>query len=392
MSCNDGNRLDRSKSLRSRTPMDKSHQFVLDVNSVRHPGETVLEYLDFHDWSQRDLARRTDLSPKTVSEICNGKAAISPNTALSFEKAFRRPAHLWLNLQSQFDEAVARRVRTNKSQQWGEWCSNFPLKEMRELRFSLPEGDSDIEVLLGFLGVYSPESWDSLWTASAVAYRQTRVFSAHEAAIAAWVREAEIIAGQLHVEDFDEAKLRDSINELKSLTRRPADQIFDSVQQICARSGIAVVLVPGLRNTGISGCARWLTNKKALIGLTLRYKTDDQLWFTLLHEIGHILLHKRQCRFVVDNATENLSDNIVDPAMQMFEAEANHFSANTLIPPKELGEFIQSGVFTNESIHDFAEMLEIGPGIVVGRLQFEGILQYHQGNALKQRINWSFIE
>ena len=78
--------------------------------------------------------------------------------------------------------------------------------------------------------------------------------------------------------------------------------------------------------------------------------------------------------------------------MQKIESEANNFSADTLIPPKELGEFILNGVFTNESIHDFAEMVEIGPGIVVGRLQFEGILQYHEGNTLKQRLNWRFTE
>ena len=372
--------------------MDRSYQFVLDVNSVQHPGETVLEYLEFHHWSQRDLARRTSLSPKTVSEICNGKAPITPNTALAFEKVLRRPAHFWLNLQSQFDETVARNLRTATARQWGKWCSNFPLKEMRELRFSLPSGNSDIDVLLGFLGVSSPESWDAVWKASSVAYRQTRVFSAHEASVAAWIREAEIIAEQLHVEDFDEEKVRGSLSELRRLTRRPADKILDPVQQICARGGIAVVIVPGLRKTGISGCARWLTDKRALIGLTLRYKTDDQLWFTLFHEIGHILLHKKYCRFVVDNANENLLDNIVDPAMQKIESEANNFSADTLIPPKELGEFILNGVFTNESIHDFAEMVEIGPGIVVGRLQFEGILQYHEGNTLKQRLNWRFTE
>lgn len=372
--------------------MDRSYQFILDVNSVHHPGETVLEYLEFHHWSQRDLARRTNLSPKTVSEICNGKAPITPNTALSFEKVLRRPAHFWLSLQAHFDETVARKLRMSKSDHWSKWCSNFPLEEMRKLRFSLPNGDSDTDILLGFLGVSSPESWDSVWQASAVAYRQTRVFSAHEASIAAWVREAEIIAAQLHVADFDEEKVRGSLSTLRRLTRQPADTIFDPIQQICARAGIAVVLVPGLRNTGISGCARWLTDKRALIGLTLRYKTDDQLWFTFFHEIGHILLHKKRCRFVVDNAKENLSDNVVDPAMQRFEAEANNFSADTLIPPNELGEFIRTGVFTNESIHDFAEMLEIGPGIVVGRLQFEGILQYHQGNTLKQRLNWAFTE
>ena len=132
---------------------------------------------------------------------------------------------------------------------------------------------------------------------------------------------------------------------------------MDPVQKICADAGIAVVWVPELRNTGISGCARWLTDKRALVGLTLRYKTDDQLWFTFFHELGHILLHRNKRSFVVDNAAEDLSDRVVDPEMQKYETEASRFSADTLIPPLALDAFIRKGIFTNESIHNFAEMI-----------------------------------
>jgi hypothetical protein len=53
---------------------------------------------------------------------------------------------------------------------------------------------------------------------------------------------------------------------------------------------------------------------------------------------------------------------------------------------------MQRRTFTNDSIHDFAEAAGIGPGILVGRLQFEGILARHQGNALKQKLDWKFAE
>jgi addiction module HigA family antidote len=163
--------------------MDSNTSF--EPTAVPHPGETVQEYLDFYEWSQRDLARRTGLTPKTISEICNGKAPITPTTALAFEKAFLRPAHLWLNLQRQFDEVEARRREEVKASGWDEWVRHFPLKEMRQLQFSLPEGRSDADVLLGFFGVTSPESWASVWRASAVRYRQTWNFKVREEAIAA---------------------------------------------------------------------------------------------------------------------------------------------------------------------------------------------------------------
>ena len=89
--------------------MDSDQQAtLLEVTAVPHPGEVVADYLEFHGWAQRDLARRTGLTPKTISEICNGKAPITPPTALALEKVLQRPAHFWLNLQRQFDEAEAR--------------------------------------------------------------------------------------------------------------------------------------------------------------------------------------------------------------------------------------------------------------------------------------------
>ena len=210
----------------------------------KNPGETVLEYLDFHGWSQRDLSRRTGLTPKTISEICNEKAPITPSTALALEKAFQRPAHLWLNRQLHFDEAEARRRELAKSLQWGEWARNFPLKEMKRLKFSLPAGRSDADTLLNFFGVSSPESWNAVWKASAVAYRQTRMFKTREESIAAWVRETEIVAKGLDVAEFDEQRLLSSLDELRRLTRTRADEIMDPVQTICAGAGVAVVWVP----------------------------------------------------------------------------------------------------------------------------------------------------
>jgi HTH-type transcriptional regulator / antitoxin HigA len=111
--------------------MDSDQQAtMLEATAVLHPGEVVANYLEFHGWAQRDLARRTGLTPKTISEICNGKAPVTAPTALAFEKALQRPAHFWLNLQRQFDEAEARHYEIAKSLQWLDWARKFPLKEV----------------------------------------------------------------------------------------------------------------------------------------------------------------------------------------------------------------------------------------------------------------------
>lgn len=372
--------------------MDSAQNTGFVPNAVPHPGEMVLEYLEFNGWSQRDLARRTGLAPKTISEICNGKAPVTPTTALAFEKAFARPAHLWLNLQRHFDEVQARNQESARFLEWTDWAERFPIREMEKLRFTLPKGRSEAETLLNFFGVASPHSWNAVWKASAVAYRQTQAFNTRDEAVAAWVREAEIVARELELADFSERRLLGSLEELRKLTRTRAEEVLDPLQQICASAGIAVVLIPELKNTGISGCARWLSERKALIALTLRYKKDDQFWFTVFHEIGHILLHRSKRSFIVDNAKEDLSDRVIDPEMQSYETEANQFARDSLIPPSALGEFIRKKTFTNDAIHDFSEAIGIGPGIVVGRLQHDGILARHQGNALKQTLGWGFVE
>jgi hypothetical protein len=86
-------------------------------------------------------------------------------------------------------------------QEWDAWASKFPLKEMKRLNFSLPRAASVAEAVLGFFGVSSPEGWQAAWQASPIAFRQTRVFDARKEAVAAWVREAELIAKQIPLAD-----------------------------------------------------------------------------------------------------------------------------------------------------------------------------------------------
>src|SRR6266849_869314 len=203
--------------------MDSDPRRAYEPTTVLHPGETVAEYLEFNGWSQRDLARRTELTPKTISEICSGKAPITPPTALALEKVFKRPAHFWLNLQRQFDEAEARARVRPKSAAWRDWAGRFPLAAMK--RWGFLEVDepwqSEVDALLTFLGVSSPNSWNSVWQASNIAYRQTRKFRKSPEAISAWLRAAELMAAQLDVEfhEFNEERLRSCLSTLRTQTK-----------------------------------------------------------------------------------------------------------------------------------------------------------------------------
>lgn len=373
--------------------MDNQANLFVNARAV-HPGELVVEYLEFNGWSQRDLARRSGLTPKTISEVCNGKAPITPSTALALENVFQRPAHLWLNLQRRYDEAAARVTFAAKATEWQEWAKKFPIKEMRRFQWleTKDSTKSDLDALLSFLGVSSPDSWHAVWDASRVAYRQTRKFATTNEAVSAWVRATELEAADLDLEvkEFDQARLLESLDELRKQTRESVSKFIPKVQSICAAVGVVVVWVPELPNTGISGCARWLTDKKALVGLTLRYKWDHQMWFTFFHEVAHLVLHGKDHDFVVDNPTEDINDKVVDPHMQKHEEEANRFAADTLIPPRALASFIEQADFSNNAVLAFSQKQGIGPGIVIGRLQQEGLLEYYQGTKLMRKFDWHF--
>lgn len=279
-----------------------------------------------------------------------------------------------------------------KRGEWDTWANNFPLKEMKRLNFSLPNAASVAEMVLGFFGVSSPEGWQAEWQASPIAFRQTRVFDVRKEAVAAWVREAELIAKQIPLAEFNEAKFRGSLNQLRKLTREEANTGLTRAQEICSDCGVALVLVPELPRTRISGCARWLNYKHAMVGLTPRYKSGEQLWFTFFHEVGHILLHGDRQTFVVDNAVGEMGDDVVDPDMKKYEEEADRFAADTLIPPLELAKLPldKPEKLTNELIEEFAKSIGIHPGIVIGRLQHDQVLEHWQGNKLKQPLEWGF--
>lgn len=352
--------------------------------TVSHPGDTVVDYLDAYEWTQRELARRSGLTPKTISEICSGKAPISPSSALALENVFQRPAHFWLNLQRLFDEHRAREAASTSRSDWSAWSKQFPVREMKAL--GMVAGETNLtDELLSFFGVASPDAWKSVFASSGISYRQTRRYQINEFSMAAWVRATELKANEINVAPYDAEKLKSSMADLRAVTRGPVEQFVPAVQGICAAAGVAVVWVPALRKTGISGCARWLSDRKALVALTLRYKTDDQMWFTLFHELGHLLLHRKKGVFILDNVP-GLESDLADPEVFQQEEEANRFAADALIPPKAFETFVYERSFETKSIYRFAEQIGVSTGIVVGRLQKERYLRQDQGNVLKRKL------
>jgi len=146
----------------------------------------------------------------------------------------------------------------------------------------------------------------------------------------------------------------------------------------CAAAGVAFVLVPEIEGAAVSGATKWLTPSKAMICMTLRGKCNDRFWFTFFHESSHILNDSKKEVFVD-----------VDYSDDPREKAADAFAANLLIPTKHTE--MMSKLKTRDQVEAFAAKIGIHPGIVVGRLQKDGVIKHNVLNELKTKMDWGQV-
>jgi addiction module HigA family antidote len=358
------------------------NQYNPDVVSA--PGETLLEILEDRGMSQAELAERTGRPKKTINQIIKGKAAITPETAIQFERVLGTPASFWNNRERNYRESLARQEERKTLAEYIPWMKKFPVRAMIHLGWIEEFGDAinQLVELLQFFSIASPTQWQRIWQDAQVSYRQSPTFAADLAAVSAWLRKGEIEAQKVTCASYDEARFREALKQIRGLTTKPPKGFVNEMIQICAETGVAVVFLPEIPGTRTSGATRWLSPSKALIMLSLRHKTDDHLWFTFFHEAAHILLHGKREIFLED-------DDEVGEDVHTKEEEANRFAADFLIPAEVLHRFRPRGShYSHEDIIDFARRLGIAPGIVVGRLQHDGRLDKANCNRLKRHFIW----
>lgn len=364
-----------------------SNLYLYEPDYIVPPGETLAELLEHYDMTQKELAKRIELSHKTVNELVNGKAPLSYETASKLETVFGIDASFWNNLEKNYQEKLAEIEKKNYFENQIEESKKYPLNEMKKnnwISFESGNPGEKVEKLLKYFGVSSFEALSKLTTDNMIlegAFRISAQQKINDRALISWIRRGEIEAGEIATAGFSKEIARSKIPELRQLTKEINPEVFvPRLQEICAAFGVAVVFVPELTGSRVSGLTRWIVSKskqKAIIQLSLRYKTNDHLWFTFFHELGHVLLHEKKPFVELKNYTDDLK-----------EEEANKFAADTLIPEKALKEFISKGIYTRHSVLRFAESIDIHPGIVVGRLNKEKLLPWNQLQDLKVSYSW----
>lgn len=346
------------------------------------PGETIREILEDRGILQADFAVRLGRTEKFVSQLVNGKAPLTHDTAVELEKVLGVPSSFWNKLESIYRDALAHQRQKADSAEQAEWAKSFPLKEMESHGWIAREtGPAEqAEELLRYFGVATIDAYREYWGADKrLAARMSTAYTAETPAITAWLRAGERQAEGIHTEPFNESTFREVLRELRSATQMDPTQWQPLMVERCATTGVAVVFVPELPRTRCFAVSWWPNRSRAVIQLSLRYKTDDQLWFSFFHEAGHVLLDDRR--------NGRISDLNGDP---IAEERANAFAADFLIPPEKYDAFRSQPARPSKTrVKAFAEEIGIAPSIVVGRLQRDEVIPYSYMNDLKTKLDWN---
>jgi HTH-type transcriptional regulator/antitoxin HigA len=346
------------------------------------PGEYLAEVLEEIGMSQADLARRMGRPAQAINEIIRGNKSLTPETALQLEHVVDVPAHIWLGLEAEYRLALARQVEQLQVTQETHLLPAFPYKEMVDLSCVAPahKAEDRVRELRRFFGVASLAQLGEV-PAYAPAFRVgggTRPPSSY--GLAAWLHCGYVQARETEVSRFDQAGLLAVLPALRDLTLAPAETVASTLRSELGNCGVVFALFPHFPKTYAHGATFWIApREKAVLLSSARGKWADIFWFSLFHELGHIALHGN-ATFVEIEGASGTGGSIED--------EADAFARDTLVPGAEYAVFAAARDLSDRAIVQFAASVSIHPGIVVGRLQYEGLLGRDRCNNLRERYDF----
>ena len=128
--------------------------------------------------------------------------------------------------------------------------------------------------------------------------------------------------------------------------------------------GIILIVERQITGMKVDGAA-FLVDDIPVIGLTLRQDRVDNFWFTLMHELGHVILHYRT------GLSAGFFDNTDEFAVDELEQQADEFASNVLIPEELWTRSPARIAKSPEPLEKLAMQLGIAPAIVFGRVRME---------------------
>lgn len=332
-----------------------------------HPGSYIEDIIDELNITQDEFAKRMGVSSKTISKIVNGKANITEILAEKLSRFTGISYNSWMNLQLSYNRKVIEiknRISLDEEKKIvNEIEFNYFKKDLAIIEDKTYKIDEKIEFLRRFLNISSLSYLKDF--NSNVSYRNNK-FSSD-------INEKSIIKSNVMLEiainearkkadkSLDINKLKSKLNDLKSLINSN-DKVYEKLEEILLECGIILVTLPYFKGSNLNGAVYKFNNGSVLLLITDKQKRLDIFWFTLLHEIGHII-------------NKDFNSNLDKNKYDYNENKADKFAQDFLINPISYKKFVENHEFDRESLENFAKDNFITSDIVVGRLKNDGYIR-----------------
>lgn len=357
---------------------------------VLPPGESILDLIEERGWTQAELAQRMGYSEKHISQLINGKVPVTVDAAQRLERVFGSTMDFWLTLEANYQRHKARLEEAEHHAKWVPWLDELPLKYLMARR-AIPKlllvprhKPSLVEACLHFYGVASPDNWRAHYGGMQMAFRRSSASQSDVGAISAWLRLGEQQAEKFDGPKYNKPRFEKALRTIRGLTCEAPEVFEPQMRKLLHEAGVVLVLEPAIPRARVSGVARWLGPTRPLIQLSLYGKTNDKFWFTFFHEAAHILLHANSKE---DKKSIFLDDPNAAHTDDPREHEANEWAGNCLIPPQHT--LALPSLRSKAAVIDFAREIGVHPGIVVGRLQHDGLIKPSWMNELRQSFHFT---
>ncbi|MDH4161701.1 MAG: HigA family addiction module antitoxin [Nitrospirota bacterium] len=348
------------------------------------PGEILRDELDARGWTQADFAEIIGRPLQAISEIVTGKKAVTPETAVLFSQALGTSPEFWLNLESAYrlDLLHQKRDKTETVTLKARLYGKAPVKELIRRRWirSYKSFEQQQAEVCGFLGIATIDDEPKI----AANFRKSVAGNIDTPSLLAWVRKAEIEAGKLQCGVFDPQGLRNFVNEMPGMSRD--ERRAATVPKRLCDLGVRLVFIPHLPHTRVDGAAFWLDANAPAVALSLRLDRIDNFWFTLMHELVHVMEGSKSAEGYLD------SDIINEPDSEV-ERRTNQKARDLLISPALFKDFAKrtNPYFSRSAVLAFSEQVGVHPAIVVGRLQHEELIPYTNLRNLISKVSNIFV-
>ena len=251
-----------------------------------------------------------------------------------------------------------------------EIAKRFPYSEMAKLGW-VPETREANEKVINLRKYFEVVQLSLLGSdqITRIACRRLAITDKSDLALMAWAQEAKIKARGIQTAPINIKGLILAMPKIRKMTVLKPKEFCPKIKKYLAECGIALVFLPHLKGSFLQG-ASFMDGKKLVVGLTARGKDADKFWFSLFHELAHIALgHVGR-----PNGTS-----------EEDEKAADKWSGDILIKSEDFEQFRINQDYSEQSVVQFAKDQGIAPGIVVGRMQLEGMIKYSMLNNLKEK-------